>query len=73
MKTKIIMIKWMMIRMMIRVHKRNRHLLYRKMKMEVPILGPLKIPMFHLSFQIHHKVLKLPSTKMSSKDMIQQT
>jgi hypothetical protein len=73
MKTRITMIKLMMIKMMIRVHKKNLPLLFRKMKKEVTILGQLKIRMFLLSFQIHHKVLIFLSTKTSWIDMTLQT
>jgi hypothetical protein len=72
MKTKITMIKLMMISKVIRVHKKNLHLLFRKMKMAVPIQAQLKIQMFLLSFQILHKVLIFLSTKMSLTDTIHQ-
>ena len=73
MKTRITMIKLMMINRVIRVHKKNLRLLFRKMKMEVTILGRLKIQIFLLSFQIHRKVLIFLSIKMSSIDMTHQT
>ena len=73
MKTRITTIKLMMINRVIKVHKKNLHLQFRKMKMEVTILGRLKIQIFLLSFQIHHKVLIFLSTKTSSIDMTLQT
>ena len=73
MKTKITMIKLMTIKMMTKVHKKNHHLQFKKTKTEVPTQGQLKIPMFHLNFLIHLKVLIFLSTKTSSKDMIQLT
>lgn len=73
MKTRTTMIRWMMIRMMIRVRRRNPHRPFRKMKTEVLTQGRQKIQMSRLSSQIHPKVLILPNTKMSLRDMIQQT
>jgi len=73
MKMLITMIKLMMINKVIKVPKKNHPLQFRKMKMEVIILDPLKIPMFLLSFQIHRKVLIFLSIKTSSIDMIHPT